>query len=137
MTTAEQNKQIVLRFNQEVMTEDNLEAFHELMHDNFINYSAPPGTDTGKAGILKSIHNGLRPAFPDLHVVIYDMIAEGNKVTTRKAIKGTHHGSFMGIPPTGKAVSIEVIDIVTVKDGKYLEYWGINTLHQVINDLKG
>jgi predicted ester cyclase len=78
----------------------------------------------------------LRPAFPDLKVVIYDQIAEGDKVTTRKAILGTHLGTIMGVAPTERKVKIDVIDIVRVKDGKYLEHWGINNLYKVVEELK-
>lgn len=42
----------------------------------------------------------------------------------------------MGIEPTGKQIKIDVIDIVRLKDGKYFEHWGINTLQSVIAELK-
>ena len=51
-----------------------------------------------------TFQNVLRPAFPDLAVVIYEQVAEGDLVTTRKAITGTHTGPLLGIPPTGRWV---------------------------------
>jgi predicted ester cyclase len=78
--------------------------------------------------------------FSDLHLVltveIHDQIAEGDKVTTRKTITGTHTGPLMGIAPTNKLIRIEVIDIVKLRNGKYLEHWGLNTLQTVVADLK-
>jgi predicted ester cyclase len=129
------NKALILRFNKEVIEEGNLESFKELMNDDFVNRTAPAGLDNGPQGMLHMFNNILRPAFPDIKVIIYDQIAEGDKVTTRKAITGTHTGPLLGIPPTNQKITIDVIDIVRLKDGKYFEHWGINTLPVLIAQL--
>ena len=87
------------------------------------------------AGIIYTFNNILRPALPDLKVTIHHQMAEGDVVTTRKTIKGTHSGELLGISATGKQVSIDVIDMVRIKDGKYFEHWGINTLPSVLAQL--
>ncbi len=69
-------------------------------------------------------------------VDILDQVAEDDKVVTRKTISGTHLGQLFDIEPTGKAIKIDVIDIVRLKEGQYFEHWGINTLQQVIAVLK-
>jgi predicted ester cyclase len=69
-------------------------------------------------------------------VTIHDQIAEGDKVTTRKTISGIHMGPFAGVTPTRKPVSIDVIDVVRVRNGQYVEHWGINTLPSVLAALK-
>ena len=129
------NKAVVLRFNKEVIEEGNLESFKEIMHDEFINHTAAPGIDNGKQGIIYTFNNILRPAMPDMKVIIYDQIAEGDKVTTRKTITGTHTGPLLHIPATNQKININVIDIVRIKDGKYFEHWGINTLPVLIEQL--
>jgi predicted ester cyclase len=78
----------------------------------------------------------LRPALAGLTVTIHDQVAEGDKVTTRKTISGTHVGTLLGIEATGKPISIDVIDIVTVKGGRYVEHWGINNLQVVLANLQ-
>ena len=67
----------------------------------------------------------LKPAFPDLKVVIHELVAEGDKVTTRKSFHATHKGEFFGVPASNKNVTMEVIDIIRLRDGKYVEHWGI------------
>jgi predicted ester cyclase len=57
--------------------------------------------------------------------VIHDQVAEGDKVVTRKSFTGTHQGDFMGVPPTGRKVTIEVIDIVRVENGQIVEHWNV------------
>ena len=135
MDVLEYNKAIVRQFNREVIEQCNWESFIAIMDKDFINQTAPP-TSMGADGMWDTFNNILKPAFPDLKVEIYDQIAENDKVTTRKAIVGTHKGALMGIEPTGKQIKIDVIDIVRLKDGKYLEHWGINTLQSVIVELQ-
>lgn len=60
-------------------------------------------------------------AFPDLSAKIEDIVAEGDKVAIRVLNTGTHKGDFQGIPPTGKKVSFEGRDFMTLRDGKIVE----------------
>jgi predicted ester cyclase len=62
-------------------------------------------------------------AFPDIAHHILDIVAEGVKVAVRFKITGTHKGEFQGIPPTGKEVSIDGTDFLTIIDGKIVEEW--------------
>ena len=130
------NKDAVRRFNAEVIEGGSMAAFEALMAPGFVNRSAPPGAPTGPEGMWNTFQNILRPALADLRVMIHDQVAEGDKVTTRKTITGMHTGALMGIAPTGRAVAIDVIDIVRLEDGRYAEHWGINTLPAVLAQLK-
>lgn len=130
------NKSVVTRFNREVIEQGRLDSFQELMDPGFINRSAPPGMDNGPAGMINTFNNVLRPAFADLQVVIHEQVAEGDLVTTRKTISGTHTGALMGIAPTHRKVAIDVIDIVRVKNGRYVEHWGLNSLAAVLQELR-
>jgi predicted ester cyclase len=132
----EKNKEIVRRFNNEVIENGNVEIFEELMDEHFINHSAPQGADNRKQGMINTFNSVLRPAMPDIQVTILQQIAEDDLVTTRKNISGTHTGDFMGIPPSHRRISIDVIDIVRLKNGKYAEHWGINNLAVVLAQLR-
>jgi predicted ester cyclase len=136
MYDLEANRAVVRRFNNECIGMGNLELFRELLAKDFINHSAPPGSPAGPEAMTQFLGNTLRGGFPDLAVEIHDQVAEGDKVTTRKTIRGTHLGGFMGIPPTGKKVVIAVIDIVRVENGQYKEHWGLNSLSSVMAELK-
>ena len=74
---------------------------------------------------VKAYLAAFRRAVPDLHAQVHDMLADGDKVVTRKIFHGTHTGEFMGLPPTGNAISVDVIDIVRVRDGKSVEHWNV------------
>jgi predicted ester cyclase len=123
--TTEQNKAIVTRVNKEYIEGGNTSTVYELFAPDFINQTAPPGTPQGPEAIIFFFDNILRPAFPNLKVVIHDQVAEGDRVTTRKSFHATHKGEFFGVPATNKEVVIDVLDIIRLRDGKFLEHWGI------------
>ena len=129
-------KAVVRRFNVEVIEKGSRSVFEELMDSEFVNRTAPDGTPTGPESMWRTFQNVLRPALGNLQVLILDQLAEGDKVTTRKSITGNHVGNLMGIAPTGRMISIDVIDIVRVRQGKYLEHWGINNLSSVLASLR-
>jgi len=133
----EANKAVVRRFNERVIVALDEAVYREIFDPSFINHSAAPGTANGAEGMWRNFSEVIHSAFPDLRVEIEDQICEGDKVVTRKVFLGTHLGPLMGISPTGKPVAIHVIDIVRLKDGRYAEHWGVNTLSAVLAQLRG
>ncbi len=129
-------RHVVRRFNAEVIQDGSRASFEELVAPGFVNRSAPPGAPDGPEGLWHTFQFVLRPALSELRVVIHDQVAEGDKVTTRKTITGVHTGALMGVAPTGRPVDIEVIDIVRVEHGRYVEHWGVNTLPAVLARLR-
>lgn len=91
--------------------------------DVLIGTPLPTGTTGVEA--LKEVFTKLLGAFPDLHITIEDVIAEGDKVVSRNTVSGTHQGEYMGIPPTGKVVTWKEIMIVRFEDGRITETWGV------------
>jgi predicted ester cyclase len=133
--TTDENKAIVRRFNYEFLELGELDAFFELVAHDVHNHSAPPGSSTGPDGMIYFINEVLRKGFPDLKVEILDQIAEGDKVTTRKVLRATHTGEFMGIGPSNRKVLIHVIDIIRLRDGKYIEHWGMSNLPEILTEI--
>lgn len=118
----EENKAIVRRFIEEVQSQHNLDLVDELIDPNQIDHSGlqPQGLNAVEG--FKKFFSGMLTAFPDLKAVIHSQVAEGDRVVTHKTFHGTHKGEFMGIPPTGKKVSVDVIDIFRIAEGKW---WSI------------
>ncbi len=61
--------------------------------------------------------------FWTVQLIAEDMIAEGDKVVVRSTFRGTHKGDLMGIPPTGKQVTMPLILIYRIADDKIVEHW--------------
>jgi predicted ester cyclase len=131
-STTAQNKAIVNRFNKEVIEQGNMETFSELVAPDLFNHAAPPGMPTGPDGMIYFLRDVLKSGFPDLQVNILDQVAEGDLVTSRKEFHATHAGNFMGIAASNKKVVIDVIEIIRLRDGKYVEHWGISNLPDVM-----
>jgi steroid delta-isomerase-like uncharacterized protein len=122
--TIEENKALVRRFVDEVQSAGNIDAIDELCSPEFVNHSAPSGMPPNREGV-KQVTAMFRQAFPDSYFTVEDMIAEGDKVATHKTFHGTHEGEFMGMPPTGRRVSMELIDIVRISEGRVVEHWSM------------
>jgi steroid delta-isomerase-like uncharacterized protein len=122
----EQSKELVTRMIEEIFNRGNVDKVDEYLAADFVQREElPPGLPPGREGV-KQLASMLRSAFPDLKLTIEDAVAEDDKVVVRWICAGTHSGSeFMGVPTTGKKVSIEVIDIIRVVDGKFVEHWGL------------
>jgi len=135
MNTIETNKATVVRFNKECIEQGNLNSFQELLAHDVINHATPPGMPNGPESFIHFLNTILRTAFPDVTVEILDQVAEADKVTTRKVLHASHSGSFMGIAATHKKVSIHVIDIIRLHNGKYVEHWGMSNLSDIVKEL--
>jgi steroid delta-isomerase-like uncharacterized protein len=122
--TADQNRALVRTFVEEAQTRHNLAAVDEYMAPDFVDHSVPPGLPPDREGV-KMQFGMFFQALPDLQADIHDQVADDDKVVTRKTLRGTHQGSLFGIPPTGKQVNIEVIDILRVRDGKITDHWNL------------
>jgi predicted ester cyclase len=120
--STETNKSIVRRYVEEVQNQGNLTALDELTAPAYVNHSAPPGVPLNREG-LKQLATMFREAFPDGQMTIEDMVAEADRVATRKTFRGTHRGELMGIQGTGKTVAIGLMDIARLADGKVVETW--------------
>jgi steroid delta-isomerase-like uncharacterized protein len=117
-----QNKAVIRRFVEEVQNNKNEAAYDELNDPEFVNLSSPPGVPSDREG-GKMFLWGFFDAFPDSRFTIDDMIAEGDRVVTKKTFTGTHTGDFAGIPATGRTVTLQYVDIMRVRDGRIVEHW--------------
>jgi len=123
--STEDNKALVRRLIEEVWNQGNLTVFDEPSAPNFIHHDPDfPNFQTRQD--YKQWVTESRNAFPDLHLKIEDVIAEGDQVVTRWTFRGTNTGDMvtpMHIPPTGKQVTVTGITISRLAGGKFVEDW--------------
>jgi predicted ester cyclase len=121
---SEQYKTAARNFIEKGLNQKDLSAFDTYFSFELIDHALPPGLPSGLEG-RKMFGSALLAAFPDLHVHLEDLIADGEKLVIRYSVHGTHNGELMGIPPTGKEVSIAGIAIDRFEDSQSVEHWEI------------
>lgn len=103
----------------------DIDGFGRQLADDFVEREEIPGLPPTKDGVVQYFRIMLA-AFPDLRMDVQDSFASGDKAVARLRISGTHQGEFMGIPATGKPVSVNLIDITRFgDDGLAREHWGV------------
>jgi len=126
----EENKTIIRKMI-EAINKQNLASLDQLIATDFV-YHMPmqqiQGLDVMKQGVEEEIQS-----FPDLHVTIEDIIAEGDKVWVRVKATGTHKGGFRGLAPTGKKITLTGVQIWRIVDGKVAER---TSIYDQLNFLK-
>jgi len=111
----EENKAIVRRFIEDYNKHD-LSSIEDFVAPDYVDH-----TNKVDREVLKHLFNMAFKAFPDWHETIEDIIAEGDKVWVRVKTTGTHTGEWLGIAPTGKKVTSEMVDIYRIVNGKHVE----------------
>ena len=128
------NKTATQRFYEEAINQKQLAVLDELVAANAVSDGFPPELLPGPEG-FKSFVGVSHSAFPDGHVTIDQIIAEGDTVAARTTFHGTHAGDYRGIPPTGKAITNSSIAVFRFVDGKIVEYWGGPNHHRLLHQL--
>jgi len=112
-----QNIVTLERFVEEVINQGRYEAADELVEENFVELDPLPGQRQGREG-LKDVIRMIRTAFPDIHWVVEETIASEDKVVSRFKWTGTHRGEFLGIPATGRTITVPGVVIDRLSGGK-------------------
>lgn len=110
------------RFSDGVVGTHNAAILNELLADDFVSHHFPAPGNNNKAAFTEGM-KGLLAGFPDIKVTRVEQHELGDKVYTYAFWEGTQTGAFMGVPPTGKKVHVEYMDIWRAKDGKIAENW--------------
>ena len=121
---AEDIKKLNQYFYEEVFRRQHVDAIDELLTDDFVEHIPAPGQATDRQGAKMFIGHMLQ-AFPDLDFEIESQIAEGDTVAAVGTMTGTHRAEFLGVPGTGRKVSVAVMDTSRVRDGKFSDHWGL------------
>lgn len=116
-------KAVALREIIEIESGGNLALVDELFADDFALHF--PGYPTMDREGFKMLIGAFRSGFPDLTVSLEDQVVEGNKVTNRVTIRGTHQGDFNGVPASGKSIEVPAINTMRIEGGKIHEIWGL------------
>jgi steroid delta-isomerase-like uncharacterized protein len=136
-TMSEANKQLVRRWFEVVWNQRNEAAIETMLTPGCRAHglSGSDGPLVGPEG-FKTFHRSFCEAFPDLKIVVQDIIAEGDRVAARWTTTMTHLGDGLGFPASGKKASMDGQTIVVIKDGRIDEGWNHMDLGGLLAKLK-
>jgi steroid delta-isomerase-like uncharacterized protein len=134
MSDGDRNKTPLRRFYEELWNGGDLKAIPELVAHDFVDRHPPLGASLGREG-LAALGNTWRRAFPSMRETCEDLIAEEDKVVGRFTLRGTHKGRFVGVPRTGRRLTMSRIDIVRVAGGRIAEFWYSEHLPELMQQL--
>lgn len=119
------NHETTMRSAYERINARDLPGFGALLAENFVEHEELPGIPPTKEGVI-TYFRMLLAAFPDMTMDVQDVIDGGDEAVARVTISATHKGDFMGVPPTGKKVAMNLIDIMKFDaSGHVTEHWGV------------
>jgi C-1 hydroxylase len=109
----------IIRSHIEALNKQDLAYIDDFVAPDYVNHTRQ---FQGQDGFKQFMTTHLK-TFPDFHVTIEDIIAEGEKVCLRIIVTGTHEGEYRGLAPTGKKMKIRGVQIYRIVDGKAVEGW--------------
>jgi predicted ester cyclase len=125
-----------MRSTYERINAGDIAGFGGLVADNFVEHQGGPGLPPTKEGTLEFFRI-LLAAFPDMRMTVEDLIASGDKAVARVKVTGTHKGEFMGVPPAGTRVDVQLIDIMRFDSaGLVCEHWGVADMLSLMQQLE-
>ncbi len=126
---SEANKELVRRHFEEIFNRKNLAVCDEIMAEDYVEHGvaafaqAAPGRVNGPQA-MRGTAEWLLAQFPDLHMTIEAIVAEGDTVVARILSEGTNLGALNeAVAPTGKRFSARQSHWFRVEDGKLAEHW--------------
>ncbi len=122
--SVEENKDLVTRYTKESNAAKG-DAARSVISEKYLDpkfvFHFPLGDLNFEQ--TKQFSNAFAKMFPDFESTIDDMVAEGDKVVTRGAWRGTQKGEWLGVAPTGKKVTLKYMSIFRIVGGKLAECW--------------
>lgn len=122
---AEEYETFLHRWFEEVWNKGREEAVDEMFAADGIGYGLP--TENGDAirgpEDFKVLHRAFLSAYPDLKITVEDVLIDGDKISARCTVRGTHSGEGIGVAPTNQPVEFTGQVSVKMKDGKIFESW--------------
>ena len=134
---SEENKALLRRWFDEVWNNGRADAIEEMFDEYGIAHglSDDPSNPIRGPRNFRPFHTTFREAFPNMVIVIEDMIAEGDKVAARCSVRGRHEGDFLGRAATQSPIEFSGITIVRIANGKIVEAWNnfdFMTMHKQV-----
>jgi predicted ester cyclase len=114
-------EKFVQRWTQEAIVEGRLETFDELLAKEVRDRSGPVPSQGIEPFKVRAA--AVRAAFADLDIRVEDLIVDGDAIAWRWALTGTHAGTFAGVAPTGRRITLHGVNCQRLDGERVTEHW--------------
>jgi len=124
--TEAENKELARQYVAESWDAENIfseDVLRRFLSPSFRRHMSPVLPPLDLEGQLARLA-GIRSAFPNLTITLEELVCEGDFVVLHGTLRGTHKGEIAGLSPTGKDVTVTIVDLIRVEDGQFAEGWG-------------
>lgn len=128
------NEAILRRYIEEVWHKQNPAAAEDFLAPNYNRYRSPTTSPLNRDQ-QKQLLISFRTAFPDIELFIEEIITDGNRLAMRSTMRATHQGEIFGIAPTGKPITVGLVDVIHIENGKFVAQWGGPDLLDLVQQL--
>jgi steroid delta-isomerase-like uncharacterized protein len=122
--SAEANKALMRRFVEFINTASAPLGAELIAPDAIFHVPGQPEPLSGPGGYL-AIIGMMRGGFPDLQWTLEEVVAEQEHVAARYTMRGTHRGAFLGVPPTGRPITVQSMAFYRIAGGRFVEEHGL------------
>jgi steroid delta-isomerase-like uncharacterized protein len=130
---SEENKTIVRRLY-EAWSSGDFDSMEQLMADDFMEHEPLPGGDGSKTAVI-AFFKATSTAFGGFTIKPDMVLGDGDLVSAFATATGTHKGEYLGVPATGRKVTVAVADYMRIKNGKVTEHWGVTDVASLMQQL--
>ena len=115
------NNEIAERFEMAFAANDAA-TMDELCDPGLVDHNPAPDQKPGLAGFEESVATN-KATWPDMQISLQHVFGEGDLVATHWTATGTHQTEVLGVPATGRKVSVEGMNVYRIADGRITEVW--------------
>jgi steroid delta-isomerase-like uncharacterized protein len=132
--TPEEMRELVRKQIEELWGRSNPDLIPEMYAEDVVDHNPLPGQTPGHEGLREAIRV-FSTAFPDIEMTLHGVLADGDYAADFWTFRATHLGPFAGLPPTGRRVEFNGIDVVKVRDGRIAEIWHVEDMARMLDQL--
>jgi steroid delta-isomerase-like uncharacterized protein len=121
--TIEDNKAIIKDYIDRLFSEGDLTAVDDYLAEDYVDHDPPFGSEAPAQEAMLQAARTMRAGFPDWRSQVHRLVGEGDIVVEHFTASGTHQHAVMGVPATGRTISLHGMQIFRLRDGRIVERW--------------
>jgi steroid delta-isomerase-like uncharacterized protein len=131
---ANNHKTLLRNYLEQVWKNKQPETIRNFLAPHYKRYTSPTAPPLSLEDQIQRLAS-FWAAFPDIQIQVEEVAAEDGLICFRSTMRGTHQGTFHGLPPSGRRVAVQLLDMIKIENGQFVEHWGGPDLYDLLQQL--